>query len=93
MVILQRGIPAHVKEKNLRKSYSVSLSDSERNRYATEAQARGMSLSLLFRTAADKYLANPPTMSRPEYADLLAEQDEAAALGAEKSAWLTGGEG
>lgn len=53
MVILKRGIPATVEDKNLRKPNRISLSDVEKERYALAAQALNISLSEFFRRGGD----------------------------------------
>jgi uncharacterized protein (DUF58 family) len=89
MTRLRRGYPAHVEKNDLRKCWSLSLSDSEQTRYAVAAQTRGMSLSEFFRMAADKFMEiKPSVLTAVEYAALLQEQDEAAEQADAKAAWL-----
>lgn len=54
MVTLQRGVPRHVKEKDLRRSRPFSASDAEWERYARAAQERDMSLSAYLRMLAER---------------------------------------
>lgn len=66
MMILQRGVPAHVHEKDLRKPYAVSMSDAERERYAIAAQARGTSLSAFIRSLLDREIQQVDGAIGPE---------------------------
>jgi hypothetical protein len=71
---------------------SFQVSPALRDEWTRAAYAAGLAQSVYFERMFKSFrfsVVMPPA----EYAALVQEQENAAALGAEKSAWLTGGEG